>query len=1402
MALFQSYAKPGVYTTVQIQSAGQSLFGNARIPVIIGEGTTFFTFPNQELIRGSSAVADNHVVSEDLSDQVTGLTNSFQVTFFPVTDGTGKGIVTNDPSKIQVTSEGLPLVVISLNGATGQFITQEIIPAGNNLQVSYFFKRTDTLVTNEDLSAQIPTFASLVYAAAGGSPPSSGSLTFGLTIPGDLGNLVTLAFTNSATGKSDALAVTGAGTATISIELKKADNVSIRSLSDILNLVTAGIPTAYGFLTATLSGSGTTPGAAQAATHLTGGSGPQSNTVFKTHFTPIVDGTNGGVTTTNPANVTVLVNGVAATVTAVDGQHGLVTLAQGVAAGSTLTITYFFNKYQFTNDILPAAKVATIVSVGLGPNRSDFIQGTDFTLTQDGTQIAWGANADTVAGVTNPLSTAVFGPTAITTTLIDEQVWLRPVTGSVNGVNAVFTLQDVPVDGSGLNRPTDNPALVAVYVGADPVSALLAGKVSVAQLNGRAATLTLFNPPPAGTSVFASYWRSQLNDHTFTLTVQTPGTPGQGTYSVTNELGQVVPSTVVGAASVFQSGAFSSTGIVWPNNFPDLNAEANDKTETVTITFQDDNLHKVITPAIQATDTVAFSAGNSVIFSATEIGAVEQDFTAPNGDTSLTFLSNLTWGIAAVGSFGSSPVYSGGTAAAGPTLGHFFTGATPLAYNAAAAQWQANTSYSVGDAIYDPVSQTIQVVTTAGSTANSSKPVFSMTPGVQTPEGGSPPSTLVWTSNGVISTSPEDIYANIVAAPGNTTLNLNGIIALFSGTNLVNTPDAGQITAALTTGSSGTTGATAQAKSLFAGGVNPVSVDYANRYLVTSNITNAGGTGQATTPATANVDASGPWAANTVYQGGQIVSFVVGSLSYLAQAQAYGSSGAVNPFNAGSTATGATTSDFELTWKTLGPVVTPVGANGFLGQTYIDTKTGVKFTIVDPAEALNFGYTQLPSPQYNFTPGDTLTFLISANETVPGPQYQPFVTGTTPIINIGGLLVKVTTTFGSTAGDTATITTFKGDANEPNVGSYYYVTFTVNKTATDMALKLYTNPADAYAAYGQPSVVNRASLAVQLLTANGAQQFGVIQVPQQPGQNVASDANYEAAIQSLSMALPGTQNKVNVIVPLSTSNAVQQFLGRFLTTQAAPRQKGEALGFIGMGLYNTPADASALANAIHNARVILVAPFAFGIQITNPTTGVAIEYAVSGEFAAAALAGLNCNPANDVATSLTNQNVVGFSRILQRLDDPTMDLMAANGVTLLIEQSGGLQVRHYKSTDPSNILTSEPTATTITDFVSQQFRSDLKQFIGRKLVGSILGSIQVVCNGRLKSLVDAQIIQGYSAPQVRQDPTDPTTVDITVTFQPVFTLLYIGVTFTVTSSSVSSGGSATGAGQTGTGTGA
>ena len=112
----------------------------------------------------------------------------------------------------------------------------------------------------------------------------------------------------------------------------------------------------------------------------------------------------------------------------------------------------------------------------------------------------------------------------------------------------------------------------------------------------------------------------------------------------------------------------------------------------------------------------------------------------------------------------------------------------------------------------------------------------------------------------------------------------------------------------------------------------------------------------------------------------------------------------------------------------------------------------------------------------------------------------------------------------------------------------------------------------------------------------------------------------------------------------------------------------------------------------------------------------------------------------DVAAQVTNQNVVGFSRLLVKYDDTTMDQMAAAGLTLLTDNNGALNVRHYKSTDPSNPLTSEPTSTTIADYVSQQFRLDLKQFIGRKMVDGLTTDIAVVCNSRMLSLYNNQII--------------------------------------------------------------
>ncbi len=1192
MALVSSsYTPPGVYTTTVLNNTGATLAGNARVPVLIGEGQEFFTQDNVELHRGSSATADDLIVDENISNQVNGTTRTYQTLHFPVVTGTGSGTVSNNPSDVQVTAGGLPVNVVSLNGATGQFITQTIIPAGTNAEITYYFKKTDTRILNEDESAQVPAFASLV----------EGGLTFSLTIPGALGNDVTLAFTQAANGYgvADAQAVTGAGTNAISIELLLPSNV-VRTNQDIVNLVNAGIETlSGGFLTVEMAtGTGATAGTVQVATHFTGGAGQSTNTTFKVAFVPIVDGTNGGVVTTSPADVQVLVNGVTAVVTAVDGTHGLVTVQNPVAAGSSVEITYATNTYQNTADQLPAVNVASITEVGFGPNRSDFIAGTDYVL--NGNQISWGASATTAATISTPGFTPI-NASVINTTLVDEKVYLQKCSGASSGLNSLFTLPDTPVDGSGMGRATDNPALVSVYLGPDPVTALASGPVRISGLSGAAAQVTLYNPAPAGTNVYATYYRTILNDHQFTVAVDVPGQPGEGTFTVTDELGQVAPSALPGAA-VVQDLNFATTGLVWPNNFPDLEAALGGADETVTLTFQNDSLEKTITPAIQASYTEKDSTSiPRITFTASTPGTA--------GNTVTIALVGGTTGAA-----DASAITVSGTAVSVEIL---------MADNVTIRSWQAIVTLF---ATYPPTVTGVGVILCSG----------------------------------------------------------------VAGADL-------------------TAQAQAMAATPLAGGAAAVTHAYANRYMVTTSRTAAqaaadtlGLTGGATTPATSNVG------------------------------------------------------------------LTAVGTAGYLGQTYIDVNTAVKFTLVDPTTALSYGYVQLPSPSYLFQPGDTLTFTIS--------RETGLRTGST-VIAIPGLRTTVVTTLGMNVGDTATISTFNRAGNSPSVGEYYYVSFTTAKQASDYALQTFTSAAAAYAVYGQPTVANRLSLAIQLLTQNGAQQFACVQVQTQQGLPVASDQSFVDAINSLTTPLPGGR-RPNVIVPLSTSATVQQSLGQFLTKQATPRQKGEAIGFIGFDAYTTPIAAVATAQAIANNRIVAVAPFSVGIMLQGPTDIEAVEYALTGEFVAAALAGLNLSPVNDVATTLTNQTVTGFSRSLVTFDAPTMDLMAASGITVLTDVAGGLNVRHYKTTDPSNPLTSEPYITTTNDFIAQAFRKSFRQFIGLKMTSELPSSIEVVGNALLSGFKNILITQADPV-VVTPSVSDPTTVAVSVSYVPMFSLLTVNMTFTV-----------------------
>jgi hypothetical protein len=1292
MALFDQYTEPGVYTRESADAPGVILFGDLRIPIFIGEGVEEFTNKNVTLHRGSSSVADDLVVKENITDQLYNESNiysptrSFQLTYFPVVKGDGTGTTTSQPTDITVLANGVPAAVTSLNGVTGELMLHDIYGADTTLEVTYYFKRKDTYFANENVSSQVPTFATWTQQA---------NLVLSLTNPGALGNNVTLALTK-VTPTSDALAVSGIGTDSISIELQRtakaiavglpltfnaagktitratgtwpaegvkigdsitlsgfgtsANNkvvtvsgvtdttltvaevltnattevgtvslIAVRSLTDLKNLVLSGITTlSAGDLTVVSLTSGfENLGATAASASFSGGAGPSSNTVFKVAHTPIVDGANGGVVTSNASKVQATVNGLPAPIVAVDGPNGLVTLASSVVAGQTVLLSYYSNNYQDTYELLPSSNVTSISNVGYGPDRADFVNGVDYVLenlANGSSRIQWGASASVATGTWTAGFTP-FDASVVTTTLIDEKVYMQPVQGEVNGKNAIFTLADSPVDGSGLSRTTNDPALVQIYIGANPVAALAAGAVRVIQVVGANRTVKLYNPPASGT-VYASYYRSALNDHSYTLTVGTPGITGQGTYKISNELGAVIAPIVAGASAVSEAANFASTGIVWPINnalsVPDLSTTPGvSPDETITLTFQDDSLQFTVTPAVQATakDTSGAGTNAAIQFRTTTASS------APNGVVTVVLQAGA----------------------------------------------------GVADAV---------AITGGGTNA---------------------------------------IVVNILKNGGTVSRTLQEIINLFA-TYPTSTPLGGLIICEAAPGSGLSLTANAVPTSggpiAFTGGVTLVQTPYAIRYKVTSSRT------------TTNQTADGMGLTGGVH-----------TPSYLN----YSGGG------------------------------TPVGADGYLDQTYIDAATGVKFTIVNPTDALSFGYTSLPSPSYHYRPGDTLTFTVN--------KATARYTSSVPTVSIPGLKVKVASTYGMKAADTAVITTYNKAGNEPSIGDFYYASYTVAKSESDMGLKIYTNPVDAYAQYGDPNPTNKLSLATRLFTQNGGQIFGCIQVAKEVGLETASDQAFMTAIASLATPLPGTDRKADMIQPLTTSPVVVQYLNRHLLTQSSQRNSGEATAVYGFDYYATPDTMRNSARSIKSDRMIAVGTPGAILEID--VAGKTAEFAVGGEFLAAGMVGMMINPAIDVATTLTRQNLVGFSRLIKRYDGPTMDQMASDGVTCIQENNGAFQVRHWITTDNSSPLKREPTSRLIVDYTRKIVRRNLDQFIGRKLMQSTMNSVSIVASSTLKALVEQEIIEGFKNLVIERDQADPTVLHVRFSMKPIFALLYIDVALTV-----------------------
>ncbi len=601
---FTTYAPPGVYTrTTQEPVIGQ-LLGGLRVPVLIGVAQESLSQTDFEMVRGSSSSSDTPIFGEDPSGRwkISGPSNNpilgaqngsyttFKVRNFPIVDGEGSGRTTFDVSKVSVFVNGVQTVIGQVDGTNGLLTILTQIAPTDIVSVNYYFRRRDTSIT-DDVSDQVSDTSAVLTA------PKSENYNITTGTNDDL----QLFIDDSAISTSITL-TPGSRTAS--------DIANDINSASINGLLASSIPDNRGFNHVSIvAKKNIRIGSGNANGILGYNPGDYTNRTreFRVFQGPVVDGSDGGVTTTDTSKIVVIINGVQTIPVSVDGLNRLITLAQAPDIGSTVTVQYWFNTFQDTFDYLPNSNVLTVGNIGISPSRRDFLNGPDFIVVNNGDQskIIWGTAYQVVSGeVTNnvPLDS-----TQVTALLVDDRVYaietkrytdvitnvvsttkfilpLKPTTGNGRDTPLGLNLFNSVSNGR-IDLPTNRPDLITVHIGKNVRDALAKPAVQVVEANSSENSFTLKDPVSADLKAFATFWYNTIVDDTYTLNVVTAGPSGTGRFTVSSKLNNdsAIMQTMFGVKS-----ALPET-VQWPSgveSIPDaFHYGGSPVSETLSITF-------------------------------------------------------------------------------------------------------------------------------------------------------------------------------------------------------------------------------------------------------------------------------------------------------------------------------------------------------------------------------------------------------------------------------------------------------------------------------------------------------------------------------------------------------------------------------------------------------------------------------------------------------------------------------------------------------------------------------------------------------------------------------------------------------------------------------------------------
>jgi hypothetical protein len=433
------------------------------------------------------------------------------------------------------------------------------------------------------------------------------------------------------------------------------------------------------------------------------------------------------------------------------------------------------------------------------------------------------------------------------------------------------------------------------------------------------------------------------------------------------------------------------------------------------------------------------------------------------------------------------------------------------------------------------------------------------------------------------------------------------------------------------------------------------------------------------------------------------------------------------------------------------------GSDGVVGQTYIDSVTGLTFSLL--AREGGLSYPTGVNARVLFSVSTTLT--TDAN---------------IPVSLIQGVELTVSNTLNTQAGDIALVETFVKSGSEPSIGQTYYVDFT--RVRSLFNTRTFTSLGDVVATYGPLSPENSLSLGAYLAFANGASAIACRQIPLAKGQSIATEDQVISAISGVEGEItPGLSPSVIVPVYPATS-AILSAISNHCDIQSSLRYRSERRAVVGVKPGTQPREVQLLAQATGNSRVCIVYPDIATLTFINDV-GVSQSFLVGGEYVAVGVALATSNPSVDSATPWTGRVINGLSSLSRTLDEVDANATAKAGVTVISQRADGIKVRHGLTTNMTSTLTKTPTVIQIADDVQIRSRNLLSRYIGVKYVPQVIQQIEGRLNAFLKQLVRDQIISTYTGLSVRRDPEDPTQLNVEVFYKPVYPLLYIQFTFTL-----------------------